>query len=229
MALLRPGLGDGPRFRHASHTEQLASGLPDGTVRLETPAAALTDRGVALAGGGEVQASAVIVATDGSTACRLLPDLRPPAWNGVTTLYHALAAAPLEQPILILDPDSDGLIANTVLMTAVTTSYSCDGRVLVSSSVVGPARDEPGLDRRVRNRLAAIYGLAEADFDPIATYRIDRAQPSAPPPLSVRRPVRVGAHRYVCGDWRDTPSIQGALVSGRRAAMAVLADSAGPS
>jgi hypothetical protein len=29
---------------------------------------------------------------------------------------------------------------------------------------------------------------------------------------------------YVCGDHRDTSSIQGALVSGRRAARAVLAD-----
>ena len=28
---------------------------------------------------------------------------------------------------------------------------------------------------------------------------------------------------FVAGDWRDTPSIQGALVSGRRAAEAVLA------
>jgi hypothetical protein len=28
---------------------------------------------------------------------------------------------------------------------------------------------------------------------------------------------------FVCGDHRDTPSIQGALFSGRRAALAVLA------
>ncbi|GAA4874052.1 FAD-dependent oxidoreductase [Saccharopolyspora cebuensis] len=37
-------------------------------------------------------------------------------------------------------------------------------------------------------------------------------------------PVRLGSGRYVCGDHRDTPSIRGALVSGRRAARAVLAD-----
>jgi predicted NAD/FAD-dependent oxidoreductase len=29
---------------------------------------------------------------------------------------------------------------------------------------------------------------------------------------------------YICGDYRDTSSIQGALVSGERAAAAVLAD-----
>jgi predicted NAD/FAD-dependent oxidoreductase len=35
--------------------------------------------------------------------------------------------------------------------------------------------------------------------------------------------VRIGG-LYVCGDHRDTASIQGALVSGARAAHAVLAD-----
>jgi len=44
------------------------------------------------------------------------------------------------------------------------------------------------------------------------------------PPFSLRRPVRFAPGRYVCGDHRDTGSQQGALVSGRRAADAVLAD-----
>jgi predicted NAD/FAD-dependent oxidoreductase len=36
--------------------------------------------------------------------------------------------------------------------------------------------------------------------------------------------VRLDDGLYVCGDHRDTSSIQGALVSGRRAAATVLAD-----
>jgi predicted NAD/FAD-dependent oxidoreductase len=35
--------------------------------------------------------------------------------------------------------------------------------------------------------------------------------------------VRLASGLFVCGDHRDTASIQGALVSGRRAAEAVLA------
>jgi hypothetical protein len=42
------------------------------------------------------------------------------------------------------------------------------------------------------------------------------------PPLDVRRPVDLGDGLFVAGDHRDTASIQGALVSGRRAADAVL-------
>lgn len=43
----------------------------------------------------------------------------------------------------------------------------------------------------------------------------------APPRLRLRHPVDLGGGLYVAGDHLDTPSIQGALVSGRRAATAV--------
>ena len=202
--------------------EQLAAGLPEGSIRFGARVTALTDRGVALAGGEEMPAAAVVVATDGTTACRLLPDLSPPAWNGVTTFYHALPAAPMNEPLIVLDP-GPGLIANTLVMTAAAPSYSSDGRALVSTSVVGLTRDEPHLERRVNARLAVLYGVVESDLQPVAIYRVDNAQPALPPPLTLRHPVEAGLGRYVCGDWRDTPSIQGALVSGRRAALAVLA------
>jgi predicted NAD/FAD-dependent oxidoreductase len=39
-----------------------------------------------------------------------------------------------------------------------------------------------------------------------------------------RKAVRLEPGLFVCGDHRDSASIQGALVSGRRAADAVLAD-----
>jgi hypothetical protein len=45
-----------------------------------------------------------------------------------------------------------------------------------------------------------------------------------PAPHDLRRPVRVLSGLYVCGDHRDTGTVQGALFSGRRAADAVLSD-----
>jgi predicted NAD/FAD-dependent oxidoreductase len=38
--------------------------------------------------------------------------------------------------------------------------------------------------------------------------------------------VRLASGVYVCGDHRDTASLQGALLSGRRAAEAILGDAA---
>ena len=50
---------------------------------------------------------------------------------------------------------------------------------------------------------------------------VPRGLPAQPAPYSAARPVRHG-DVLVCGDHRDTGSIQGALVSGQRAAEALL-------
>ena len=75
----------------------------------------------------------------------------------------------------------------------------------------------------VRERLAALYDTATGEWEHVATYDIPRGLPAMPAPHDFRKPVRHG-DLYICGDYRDTSSIQGALVSGERAAAAVLAD-----
>ena len=44
-----------------------------------------------------------------------------------------------------------------------------------------------------------------------------------PPPHEFRLPVSIGDGVFVAGDHRDSASLQGAMVSGRRAAEAILA------
>lgn len=57
----------------------------------------------------------------------------------------------------------------------------------------------------------------------LRTDAIAHGQPSQSPPFSPKRRVSLGDGLFVCGDHRDTASIQGALYSGRRTAEAVLA------
>jgi hypothetical protein len=59
----------------------------------------------------------------------------------------------------------------------------------------------------------------------LRTYRVGQALPAFEPGrlrIDGRDP-RLESGMYVCGDYRETPSIQGALVSGRKAAEAVAA------
>lgn len=203
--------------------EQLAGGLPAGTVEPDAPVEAIDDGAVRLVGGQAVAAPRVVIATDPVTAGRLAPEVEVPEMNGLTTLYHSTTRAPLDEPILVLDADGD-LIVNTVVLSAAAPSYAPPGAALVSTSVLGAAHDAEDLERRVRQRLAVLYDADTTGWEHIASYPLPRALPAQPPPLDIRKPVRVRPGVYVCGDHRDTASIQGALVSGRRAATAVLTD-----
>jgi Flavin containing amine oxidoreductase len=201
--------------------EQLASRLPAGSIHLQLPALRVGAREV-VTDAGAVAARAVVVATDVDSAGELVGGgLERPGWKGVTTVYHAAAVAPLDQPTLLLDTD-DSPVNNTVVVTAAAPSYSSDHRALVATSLVhgaGQHWDEPA----VRSRLAVLYDVPTGEWEHVSTYDVPRALPAMPAPHDFRKPVRHG-DVFVCGDHRDTSSIQGALVSGARTAVAVLDD-----
>jgi phytoene dehydrogenase-like protein len=204
----------------------LAAGLPGDAVRTGTPVTQITDAGVLTGDGEQISARVVIIATDGSTAASLDPAVPPPDWHPVTTFYYRVPASPLGAPVLVIDGDGD-LLLNATVLSDVAAGYAPPGTSLVAASV--PGRAEPALEPEVRARLARMYDTGTADWELLETYALPRALPVLPAGQSLARPVRLGPGRYVCGDHRDTPSIQGALVSGRRAAQAVLADLARPS
>ena len=62
------------------------------------------------------------------------------------------------------------------------------------------------------------------DADHRGTDVIAHGQPDSDPPFHPKQSVRVRNGVFVCGDHRDTPSIQGALYSGRRVAESILAN-----
>jgi phytoene dehydrogenase-like protein len=202
--------------------EQLAAGLPAGTVRLGTPVCEVAPGRVGTAA-GTVEARAVVVATDGWAAARLLPGgLTAPPARGVTTVYHAVPDFPEATATLLLDEPSSP-VANTIVLSKAAPEYAPPGRALVATSMVHgtlPA-DVDGDD--VRAALARLHGTDTSGWELVATYDLPQALPGMPAPHPLRKPVRVG-EVYVAGDHRDTSSIQGALVSGRRAATAVLQD-----
>jgi phytoene dehydrogenase-like protein len=200
---------------------QLAARLPAGTVRTGTTVTEVSDSGVRTAASEKIRARAVVIATDGTSAARLAPGLAAPQWHPVTTFYYRLPASPLGAPALIID-GTDELLLNTAVLSDVAPGYAPAGDALVTASV--PGRADPALEPRVRSQLARLYDTGTRDWELLNSYAIPHALPVLPPATPLARPVRLAPGRYVCGDHRDTPSIQGALVSGRRAAQAVLTD-----
>lgn len=86
---------------------------------------------------------------------------------------------------------------------------------------------DPPREDEVRRTLAEIWDADCAGWELLRRDDIAEALPVQPAPLRTTSPPRVGDGLYVAGDHRDTASIQGALVSGERAAHAVLTDRRG--
>ena len=206
--------------------ECIAGPLPDGVVRLRDTVHHVGSSHVESAQ-GRLDARAVVLATDAWTADRLLPRaLRPPRARGVTTVYHAAPDFPEASARLILDADRSP-VANTIAISKAAPEYAPRDRVLVATSIVhGSVPDDPD-GPEVRESLARMHGTGTSAWELIATYDLPHALPAMTAPHSMRKPVRLSANGetvYVAGDHRDTSSIQGALVSGRRAAQAVVQD-----
>ena len=84
------------------------------------------------------------------------------------------------------------------------------------------------MQRRVVLQLRAWWGDEVDTWRHLRTYRIAHGQPDQSPPFAPRRSQRVSDGLYVCGDHRDTGSIQGAMFSGRRCAETVVSDLGAP-
>ena len=228
FALGSPGL---PAHGMQALPSELARPLPDGTVRLGTPARSVSP-GRVETDDAPVHARAIVVAVDARHVSDLLPGFAAPRMRAVTTWYHTTPDDPASalaggRPVLVVDGERRGPVVNSAVLSTVAPTYAPSGTTLVSSSVLGttgPAADESA----VRAHLDVLYGRSTAWWELVERVEVPAALPAMPPPLNLRKPVRYVDGIYVCGDHRDTGSIQGALVSGRRAAAAVHADLAAP-
>ncbi|EYT80704.1 oxidoreductase, partial [Streptomyces sp. Tu 6176] len=202
--------------------ELLASTLPPGTVRTGVRVTSVSTNTVTTAEHGEIRCHAVLVATGARTAATLLPGLRVPGFHPVTVVHHTTDEPPGTGAHLLLDAERGGPVAHTAVVSHVDPSRAPAGRALVSSTVLGtPSAD---VDTAVRRHLARLYGTSTDRWETLAVHHHAEAVPAMRAPHDLRRPVRLLAGLYVCGDHRDTSTLQGALHSAHRAAAAILAD-----
>jgi len=206
---------------------QIAAKLPVGTVRTKAQVRAIQEGGVELAHGERITARAIIVATDARHAAVLIPSMRAPTWNACATLYYAAPASPITQPLLVLDGEGRrGPVNHVCVPSDIAPSYAPPGQALISATVVGtPPTEDAVLDRDSRVQMTRWFGDQVKGWRLLKIAHVPYSLPRASPRADARdAAVRLGAGVYACGDYLETPSINGALRSGRRAAEAVVAD-----
>ncbi|AQS69941.1 NAD(P)/FAD-dependent oxidoreductase [Streptomyces pactum] len=202
--------------------ELLARALPPGTVHTGVRVISVATNAVTTAEHGVIRCRAVLVATDARAAAELLPGLRVPDFHPVTVVHHTTDVPPATGASLLLDADRGGPVAHTAVVSHVDPSRAPAGRVLVSSTVLGAVPSD--VDTAVRIHLSRLYGTPTTRWETLAVHHTPEAVPAMRAPHDLRRPVRLLAGLYVCGDHRDTSTVQGALHSGHRASAAILTD-----
>ncbi|MET7688470.1 NAD(P)/FAD-dependent oxidoreductase [Streptomyces sp. NPDC005483] len=203
--------------------ELLAQTLPPGTVHTGVRVTSVATTSVTTAEHGEIRCRAVLLATDARTAAELLPGLRVPDFHPVTVVHHTTDDPPPHTgSALLLDADRGGPVAHTAVISEVDPSRAPAGRALISSTVLGTPPSD--LETAVRSHLARLYGTPTHRWETLAVHHTREAVPAMPAPHDLRRPVRLLTGLYVCGDHRDTSTVQGALHSAHRATTAILKD-----
>ncbi len=203
---------------------QLTDRLPRGTLQLKTPVAGLSQGSVELTDGRTLSAKQIVIATESSAAASLLGDESlDTKWSGTTTVYYGASEAPIRRRRLLLRGDESGPIQSAVVISNVAPRYAPSGRHLISvSTELSQNVDPDALDHSLRAQLTQWFNEQVNDWKRLQIYHV----PFGLPKLSldpVMQPVATDLDGvFVCGDHRETPSIQGAMNSGLRVAQAIL-------
>lgn len=226
FALGRAGL---PAGGMGAIPAQLAATLPSGSLRLGARVESIALGAVTLSGGERLSAPSIVVATDADVAARLLPGVvpAPRAWKSTRMVAFAAPQSPLDRPILVVGTDPRGTIDNLSVPSDVAAHYAPPGAALVLVTV-RPECTLSDVDAvlAVKREAVKLLGAGAQAWEHLKTVHVPRSLPDETPAARRQRPAgpRVSDGLFVAGDWCTSSSINGALVSGRLAAEAVLAE-----
>jgi hypothetical protein len=182
-------------------------------VHPNTKVASIDGRTVVTIDGRRIEARAVVIATE-LPAARNLVALPNRVSRSAGAVYFAADSAPTDSRLVILDGTGKGPVLNAAVMSNVAASYAPPGKHLVVAAL--PQVIDGDLESMARDQLRTWWGPQVDSWRHLRTYRIAHAGVEQRPPFSPKRNIALGNGIFVCGDHRDTGSLQGALFSGRR-------------
>ena len=198
-----------------SISQQLLHQIDEQNVILNSPVERLEGKKVILESGDSFSPSNLIIATEGPAAAKLTA-FESPSSRSVSCVYFASPEAPTKSKAILLNGTDHGPGLNVAIMTNISSSYSSNNEALIA--VVIPGKGNSELIEPVLEQMKGWFGDTVDSWRHLRTYSIEHGQPDLQPRDPFRRNIKISDGIFLCGDHRDTPSIQGALVSGRRTA-----------
>ena len=125
--------------------------------------------------------------------------------------------------MLALNGTGSGLINNLCVPSDIAPQYAPPGKSLVSVTALSQINSNE--DRQqLMGELKEWFGDQVDDWQHLRTYYIPEALPNQASPYfnPPQQPAHVRDNLFVCGDYRENASINGAMSSGRRTAKAII-------
>ena len=164
----------------------------------------------------ELKGDLIVVATDAIQSRKLLGG-DSVAMNYSTTWYHAIDSDLISSKHLRVATKPP--LINSVVISNVAPSYAPHGKSLISSTTL---RDITASE--ADSAVAELWGISEREMEVVARYEIPHSLPRHLPGKGLQGQQRLSEKLFIAGDDRAFPAQQGALLSGRLVAEAIIAD-----
>jgi hypothetical protein len=205
----RPGI---PQFGVGKFSENLALEISD--IRFNSQVDEIK-KGSVHGNFGRIECDEIVVATDLTTAAQMLDLGEIPKTLSSTTWYHAIGEELADDNYLALDPKSP--IVNSLVISKVSKDYAPAGINLISSTTLAPISES-----EVRKELSKFWKCDTRNWDLAARYEIKQSLPFRTDLEDLNRDPKIGDGIFIAGDHRSVPSQNGAMRSGRQAALAII-------
>lgn len=159
----------------------------------------------------------VILATDAHTTAKLTHVPIETHFADSFTWYHALPAGLVKTKNLRVTSTANPIV-NSVALSNIVSQYAPAGKTLISSTSITSISDEEAL-----NEISKFWGIAPKEFELIERYDVRNSLPVFRPGSHGVKSTRVNDELFIAGDYLTAGSQNGALLSGRLAAMESLA------
>lgn len=164
---------------------------------------------------GVINCDEIVVATDLTTAAQMLDLAEIPKTLSSTTWYHSTTDEIKDKKYLAVDGKSP--LVNSLVISEVSRAYAPSGVNLISSTTLAAISES-----EVRKELARIWGSQTRNWDLAARYEIKQSLTLRSDNFELNREPKIRDGIYLAGDHWSVPSQNGAMRSGRLAALALI-------
>ncbi len=220
-----------PKAGMAEIPKQLASHLKGEQIKLNCKVLNVEAKEVELEGGKTLQADAVVLATNPTEAASILknPKAKPPHTKNadgfrndvksVYTFYYALnedsiSSPILDSPYLLLNSSSKGPLTHLHIQSNIATSYAPKSQKLISITSLKQTHQDPQtLEPAIRHQAQELLHIKPSALRLLKASFIKEALPTQ---RHIKDVPLAKDGIFLAGDWTQTGSLQGAMLSGER-------------